>query len=65
MALRRSDKWIQTGASLYGANKLKSAKNMTLSHERNNKTDRAGTGFGGHFRAVQAFKYVGSKKDDN
>ena len=34
MALRRSDKWIQTGASLYGANKVRCAKSMKLSNER-------------------------------
>jgi len=64
-ALRRSKKWAQTGASLYGANKTKSAMNMKKSHMKNNKTDRASTGFGGHFRAVQAFKYIGEKKYDN
>lgn len=64
-ALRRSKKWVQTGAGLYGANKVKSAMNMKKSHIKNNKTDRASTGFGGHFRAVQAFKYIGEQKNDS
>ena len=58
-ALRRSKKWVQTGATLYGANKAKSAASIKQSHTRNNKTDRASSGYGGHFRAVQAFKYIG------
>ena len=65
MALRRSDKWVQTGAQLYGDNKAKSARSLKRSFEKNNKTNRASTGYGGHFRAVQAFKYIGGKKDDN
>jgi GNAT superfamily N-acetyltransferase len=59
MALRRSDKWVQTGAHLYGDNKVKSARSIKRSHEKSNKTNRASTGYGGHFRAVQAFKYIG------
>lgn len=52
-ALRRSKKWRQTGAQLYGANKTKS------------RGSKMKTGYGGHFRAVQAFKYTGDEKNDN
>lgn len=36
---------------------------MARSAQRLNKSDRAATGYGGHFRAVQAFKYIG--ENDN
>jgi ABC-type ATPase involved in cell division len=63
-ALRRSKKWVQTGASLYGSNKRRSAESIKRSREKNNKifsdgSHGAATGYGGHFRAVQAFKYLG------
>ena len=59
-ALRHSKKWIQTGAHLYGVNKGRSAASMARSAQRLNKSDRAATGYVGHFRAVQAFKYIGN-----
>lgn len=46
-ALRRSKKWMQLSASLYGGNKKQSKATGTT------------TGYGGHFRAVQGFRYVG------
>lgn len=56
MALRYSKKWTQTGAKLYGADKCKSAASLA----RTSKSPRKCTsGYGGHFRAVQAFKYLG------
>jgi GNAT superfamily N-acetyltransferase len=60
-ALRRSKKWIQTNARLYGDNKVKSAASIKRSR-LGKRGDRCATGYGGHFRAVQAFKYIG---DDN
>ena len=58
-ALRHSKKWIHTGAHLYGDNKGRSAASMRRSAERAGKKDIAAIGYGGHFRAVQAFKYIG------
>ena len=58
-ALRHSKKWIQTGAHLYGDNKGRSAASMRRSAERAGNKDAAAIGYGGHFRAVQAFKYIG------
>ena len=58
-ALRRSKKWLQTGAHLYGDNKGRSAASMRRSAERAGNKDVAAIGYGGHFRAVQAFKYIG------
>ena len=58
-ALRHSKLWEQTGAQLYGANKTRSANSMQKSYAKQGKTNRAACGYGGHFRAVQAFKYIG------
>jgi len=58
-ALRRDAKWIQKSARLFGANKLRSAQSLTRAARRRGASE-IGTGFGGHFRAVQGFKYVGS-----
>lgn len=63
-ALRHSRRWEQTAASLYGANKARSAASMKRSNERNGKKDKASCGYGGHFRAVQAFKYIGNDSQD-
>ena len=57
-ALRRSNKWVQVSAKLYGANKKKSNQTLTKSaRAKGNKVIQGG--FGGHFRAVQGFKYIG------
>lgn len=56
-ALRRDPRWVQTSAVLHGGNKLKSA--ATLAKSRNSVV--MGGGFGGHFRAVQGFRYIGAK----
>ena len=58
-ALRHSKKWIQTGASLFGANKSKSAASLLKSRAKKGISNRCSSGYGGHFRAVQAFKYIG------
>jgi GNAT superfamily N-acetyltransferase len=46
--LRRSKGWVQKSANLFGANKRKCARSIGTS-----------SGYGGHFRAVQGFKYIG------
>lgn len=56
-ALRRDQKWRQVSASLHGTNKQKSRKSIGKASSAS--TYNAGTGFGGHFRAVQGFRYVG------
>lgn len=60
-ALRRSPKWQQVSARLYGYNKTKSHRSLTKSAERLGY-DPAKGGFGGHFRAIQGFKYIGEGK---
>jgi len=54
--LRNSKVWRQTGAMLYGANKVKVLESMA----RTGKGTVKGSGYGGHFRAVQSFKYIGN-----
>lgn len=52
-ALRRDIRWAQISSMLYGTDKKKSANTMR-------GTARAG--YGGHFRAVQGFRYVGAPR---
>lgn len=61
-ALRRDKKWTQVSAVLYGGNKARSAASIRRSAERTSggKTGNA-VGYGGHFRAVQGFRYLGSE----
>lgn len=53
-ALRRDPRWVQLSAVLHGANKRASAKSILRSGSN------VGVGYGGHFRAVQGFRYIGS-----
>jgi len=65
-ALRHSRKWVQTGGHLYGDNKAKSAASMLRSARKLGKEKVcAAIGYGGHFRAVQAFKYLGNNENQN
>jgi ABC-type ATPase involved in cell division len=60
-ALRRSPLWAQTSAVLYGDNKARSARSMTASHAKKANGRGVNIGYGGHFRAVQGFRYDGEK----
>jgi GNAT superfamily N-acetyltransferase len=51
-ALRRNRNWVQVSASLHGEN----AGRCRAALRRSGVT--AATGFGGHFRAVQGFRYI-------
>lgn len=55
-ALRRDPRWRQVSAILYGANKKRSG--ISLANTSKAKIG-GGTGFGGHFRAVQGFRFYG------
>ena len=59
--LRHSSRWVQCSAVLYGGNKTKSAKSIMKSQKKNKSKNVIGVGYGGHFRAVQGFKYIGEK----
>lgn len=56
--LRHSEKWVQVSAMLYGGNKIKSRNSIRKSRKG---AKLPGVGYGGHFRAVQGFKYIGDR----
>lgn len=60
-ALRRDKAWQQCSAILYGGNKARCHESMKASRRRSGGKD-AGSGYGGHFRAVQGFRYDGLSK---
>ena len=53
-ALRRDPKWTQVSAQLHGGSKARSSASL-----RKTMGADAGSGFGGHLRAVQGFRYLG------
>ena len=57
--LRHSKKWVQVSAEMYGVNKKKNAESINKHGTKLNALKS--TGYGGHFRAVQGFKYIGEK----
>ena len=63
-ALRRDRKWRQVSAAMFGGNKARSAASIRRAYfKRTVKSSSVPTtGYGGHFRAVQGFKYIGEAK---
>lgn len=55
--LNRSNQWVLKSQVLAGCSKLKAKKSIKKSNSK-----ISGTGYGGHFRAVQGFKYIGDGK---
>ena len=65
-SLRRDRKWRQISAVLYGEPREKFIRTMVESNRRKLERDPdavviSGAGYGGHFRAVQGFRYVGEE----
>ncbi len=64
--LRSSKKWKHTSAKLHGDNKVKSSASISKtsrgfpSEKGTNKINNGG--YGGHFRAIQGFKYIGNEE---
>ncbi|MGU7812020.1 GNAT family N-acetyltransferase [Burkholderia sp. AW49-1] len=58
-ALRRDQKWTQVSACLVGDNRRRSIESMSASMARAGRSEKATSGYGGHFRAVQGFRYLG------
>lgn len=56
-ALRRSPKWRQVSAKLYGSNKAKNREALRKSVTLDGSIKSSG--YGGHFRPIQGFKYIG------
>lgn len=58
--LNSSKKWVLKSQQLYGSDKVKSGKSIARTTTGTiGKKNRGG--YGGHFRAVQGFKYIGDK----
>lgn len=58
-ALRRSQKWTQVSGSLIGSSKARSIASMERSAFNAGRAKVKAAGYGGHFRAVQGFRYLG------
>ncbi|AXE33133.1 GNAT family N-acetyltransferase [Chromobacterium phragmitis] len=56
-ALRRDRRWTQVSARLFGDNKMRCQKSMRKSAQAKG-TSENGSGYGGHLRAVQGFRYL-------
>ena len=68
-SLRRDRKWRQVSAALYGESRTKCIRTMSISNARKLALDPdavtvSNAGYGGHFRAVQGFRYVGSEGEE-
>lgn len=52
-ALRRDRNWVQVSGGMYASNNKKKSKSTMIA------SGQVGAGYGGHFRAVQGFRYLG------
>ena len=59
--LQKSPLWVLKSQQMYGVNKVKSGKTIKRARVRSDSEMQIGSGYGGHFRAVQGFKYVGTR----
>jgi tRNA(Met) C34 N-acetyltransferase TmcA len=59
--LKHSKKWVLKSQQMFGGNKVKSGRSLKKSNIGKGRNIGSGgaSGFGGHFRAVQGFKYNG------
>lgn len=58
--LSHSKKWVLKSQQMGGVDKVKSGKTIIATTQSKTMAITSG-GFGGHFRAVQGFKYIGTK----
>lgn len=58
-ALRRDPRWTQVSGALFGQNRERSK--ASLNRSARVLKFATGAGFGGHFRAVQGFRYLGEE----
>ncbi len=59
--LKHSKRWVLKSQGLFGGNKQKSKKSISRAQKGKGSIGSSATGYGGHFRAVQGFKYIGNK----
>jgi ABC-type lipoprotein export system ATPase subunit len=57
--LRRDPNWCQVSCVLHGSNKARCIKTMAKSKKKKGAKSGSSSGYGGHFRAVQGFRYLG------
>jgi ABC-type lipoprotein export system ATPase subunit len=60
LALRKSSHWRQVSGALKFDNKAKSIKTLQNTARARGEKPKSG-GFGGHFRAIQGFEYIGGE----
>lgn len=70
--LKRSPRWVLKSQQMGGGDRVKSMNSVNRAHRVQNAlagvkptgigSGHASTGYGGHFRAVQGFKYIGDGK---
>jgi ABC-type ATPase involved in cell division/GNAT superfamily N-acetyltransferase len=60
VALRRRPEWCQVSARLHGESKIRSRESIARSARKRGKQSPK-SGYGGHFRAVQGFRYMGDR----
>lgn len=59
--LKYSKKWVLKSQQLFGGNKSSSSSSIKKGGGVTAKNKGTISGYGGHFRAVQGFKYIGTK----
>lgn len=60
--LNANKKWVLKSQQMFGGNSVKSAKSISNAKSKVEGNFRQSPGgYGGHFRAVQGFKYIGDK----
>ena len=60
-ALRRHPAWTQVSGALVGSDRTRSVASMQASAARGLMAAMGNAGWGGHFRAVQGFRYLGGE----
>jgi ABC-type transport system involved in cytochrome c biogenesis ATPase subunit len=58
-ALRKRAGWLHVSSSLFGDDKNRAAASLARSRARSGRHESIGSGFGGHLRAVNGFKFIG------
>lgn len=61
--LERSKKWVLKSQQMFGGNKRKSIPVFKKNNLKKGGKVSSDSGYGGHFRAVQGFKYIGFKNE--
>jgi GNAT superfamily N-acetyltransferase len=60
--LKGSKKWVLKSQQMFGSNKAGSRRSIAKAQKKSGGIMQGGgSGYGGHFRAVQGFKYIGEK----